>query len=408
MIAPDLAGPMPALCFPTDWGCIGSAVAQSAFEGIVKALGAGVVTMVKFMSSFWFAIPSPVVATGDGGSWALSPAIAQINAWTAPMTAAIAIISFSIAIGRIAFSGNGGEVRGIVRQMAAVGAGTLVVVATAQLLIRAGDAFSPWIIEQASAGGDPSSGLEKLISAGLQNGEPTASLGLWFLVFILCGLGSIVQCVFMLIRGAALYVLMAFVAPTAASAASEEGWLRFKRLGLLIIGFALYKPVAAIIYAVGILEMTRNTSDGNDVQNAMYGLTIVVMAALALPAFIKFLMPAAAIGSSSAFSGAAAVGVVAAGAAVVATGGWGAAGAAAGSGSAGGAGAAGAVGASGAAGSAGPAGGADTAPPPPPPPPAPAPAGGSGGSRSWGAGLATVGAAGAGQMNAAAPQDETA
>jgi len=322
----------------------------------------------------------------------------------------VALISFAIAIARIAFTGQGSDARHLVRQVAAVGAGSLVVVAGTQLLIAAGDAFSPWIIRQAAGGREPSEGLKTLISTGLANGAPGNSLGLWFIIFLLCGLGAIVQCIFMLVRGAALVVLMVFVPPTAAGTASEEGWARFKRLALLIVGFALYKPVAAIIYAVGIMQMTQNTNSGSemDVQNAIYGLTIMVMAALALPAFIKFIMPAAAMGSSSAFSGAVAAGVVAGGAAIVATGGFGAA--------AGGAGAAGTAGGAGAAGTAG-AQGAAAAVPPAAPGVGGAAAGGTtggadsgstGAGRSWAGGAASAGQSGAGHIAGADPEEGAA
>ncbi len=399
-------------CFPGDVGCYAKEAAQSAFESIVKAIGEGVVTMVKFLSTFWLSVPSPVVATGSGNSWSMSSVIGQMQAWIGPVTGSIALVSFAVAITRIAWTSNGGEARHLLRQVSAVGAGSLVVVAGTELLIRAGDAFSPWIIQRASGGRSPSEGLRMLISSGLASGQPATSLGLWFVIFLVCTIGAIVQCVFMIVRGAALMVLMVFVPPSAAATASEEGWARFKRLALLIIGFALYKPVAAIIYAVGIMEMTQNThaTSGNDIQNAMYGLTIMVMAAVALPAFIKFLMPAAAMGSSSAFSGAAAMGVVAAGAAIVATGGWGAA-------STGGA-----AGTTGAAGASGASGAAAAVPPAAPPPSGSGSSGGGGsgspggggaesgsaGGRSWAGGIGGVGQSGAGHVADAEPEEGAA
>lgn len=314
-------------CGPIDFTCLVKAGAASAFEAVVDAMGEAVITMISFLSTFWLSVPSPTLASGSGNSWTVASTVSTIQSWIGPATAAIAVISFSVAIARIAFTGQAGESRQLLRQVAAVGAGTLAVAAGTQLLIMGGDLFSPWIIDRAGAGG-PSDGLKQLLSAGFQSGNPTGQLGLWFIVFILAALGSLAQCFFMIVRSAALIVLMVFVAPTAAGAASEEGWTRFKRLAFLIIGFALYKPVAAIIYAVGIMQMSQRAGGTGDtnVKNALYGLTIMVMAALALPAFIKFLVPLAAMGSSNAFSGAAVAGVVAAGAAVVATGGFGAAG----------------------------------------------------------------------------------
>lgn len=414
--------PMP-LCGIIDMGCMVKQATQSAFAAVVNAIGEAVVTMVKFLSTFWLSVPSPTVANGGGNSWSVASNVAQLQGWLGPFTYTVAVISFAVAIARMVFFDRPGEARQLVRQVAAVGSGSLAVVAVTQLLISGGDAFCPWILQQASGGRSPSAGLDALVALGLGNGDPTSTIGLWFVVFLLGTLGAIMQCIFMIVRGAALVVLMVFVPPTAAAAASDEGWARFKRLGMLVLGFALYKPVAAIIYAVGIMEMTQNTTSatGNDVQNALYGLTIMVMAAVALPAFIKFLMPIAAYGSSTVFSGATAAGVAAGGAAIVATAGWGAGASAAG--------ASGAAGSSGAAGGGGPAGGAgaggaDAATPPPPtgggggaggadaatqPIPAgdsaPAGAGGGSGGRRLVGAMAGATQAGAGSVNGSEPEE---
>lgn len=346
-------GPVKQMCW-TPTSCVADA-ADSAVKSIVKAFGEACVNLLKFLSTFWMQVPSPTVASGGGNRWQTVSSLAQMQGWLGPFTAIIAVASFSIAVGRIGMTARGEDVHKVVRQVAAVGAGTLVVTAVTQLLIQAGDEFSPWIIGQASHGRNPSQGLEILIASGFGSGNPNQNIGLWLIVFLLAILGGIAQCIFMIIRGAALMVLMVFVAPVAAGAASDDGWARFKRLGMIILGFALYKPVAAIIYATGIMLMTSPSgtpqSGAGDIKGALYGLAIMILAALALPAFIKFLLPIASTGSSSIFSGAAAAGVLAAGATIVATGGAGAA--AGGAGAASGGGAAGVAGKSGGPGSTG-------------------------------------------------------
>lgn len=392
------AAPVKSLCITPS--CMAKEAAGAAYRELVRMFGEACIAILKFLSTFWMQVPSPTVAVSGSGGWSTVSTIGQMQAWLGPFTAIIAIGSYSIAIGRIGFSGRGEDARKVVRQIAAVGAGTLVITAGTQILITAGDQFSPWIIQQASSERDPSKGLETLIVTGFGSGQPTQNIGLWLVVFLLSVLGAIAQCFFMIARGAALMVLMVFVAPVTAGAASDEGWHRLKRFAMLIIGFALYKPVAAIIYATGISMMTKPESGGpvaggGDVKGALYGLAIMILAAVALPAFIKFLMPIAAMGSSNMFSGAAVAGVVAAGAAIVATGG---AGAAAGAGSAGaGSAGAGSAGASGA-GSAGAAGtpGAGSA--------GPAGAGGSPGSPGSGGGSGSPGGAGSPGAAGSAPE----
>jgi len=309
------------MCYPWQIGCMVKGAANSAVQSFVNALADGLIKQTEFVSSFWMKLPSPTVAHGGGSSWTEVASLAQLHGDLAVYTGFFAFLSFVIALGRIAMTQQAQGAHNIVRQVAAVGAGTLAITAVTQLLIMAGDAFSTWELGRAS-GGDPSTGLKQLIEFGI--GHPNNALGMWLVLFLIELIASLAQCVYMLVRGAALIVLLTIVPPTAAGSASEEGWVRFKRLCMLILGFVLYKPVAAIIYSAGIRLMSQygdgpSSKDGN-VQNAMYGLTVMIMAGIALPAFIKFISPAAAAGSSNAFSGGAALGAIAAGAAVVAMG----------------------------------------------------------------------------------------
>lgn len=304
---------------PTSWlGCGVDAVAGSAFNAMVNAIGTAVISMLRFTSSFWMSVPSPTLA---GGNNQPTQVIVTMQGAMAPVTVFIALISFTIAIGRLAWGFHAGtEIRALGRQFIAVAAGSVIVVVVTQTLIAAGDAYSTYIISQ-GAGTKPSEAVNKLAMASVfQGGTPGSLQGLWLFFFIITLLGSIVQCIFMFVRSASLIVLMAFVPPIAAGSATEEGWGRYKRLVMLVIGFALYKPVAATIYATGLLLLSsagNGNTETESIKNALYGMTIIALAGLALPAFIKFVMPAAAIGSSNAFSGAAAVGAVAAGAAIV-------------------------------------------------------------------------------------------
>lgn len=392
---------MPAICLPTDLTCLAKDAAGGAFEAMVDMLGSGVVLMTKYLSTFWLNMPSPEIAEGSGMAWTLNSKIAQMQLWLSPLTAMIALISFAFALGRMAWHGDFREGQGVMRQVSVVAAGSLLPAATIQIALLAGDVWSTWVVEKAS-NGSASEGMKLLITAGLNGGNSGGQAGLWFFLFLFMGLGALVQCLFMAIRGPVLWLLQIYMPATAAGTASEEGWHRYKRYWLIMIAAALYKPVAASVYAGGLLLMTH-TSDGgssNDVGAAVNGLTIMLLAAAALPALLKFLVPMAAMGSSSAFSGGAAVGAIAGGAAIIATVGATAAGAGAPA-------AAGAMGAGASRGGSpsGP-GGAPTAPPD----------GGSGGGGGGGGGAQAVrGAAGLAQGAAQRastaepePEEETA
>lgn len=293
-------------------------LAGSAVQQFVQALADGCKEALGYVSSFWMKVPSPDIASGGGQSWHGSSTLTSLQGDLAPITLAVAVMTFAVALLRIAFSPEraGEGLKPILRQMLAVVTASLPAMAVTQLLIGFGDEFSPWIIKQAS-GQSASEGFKNVLIAGMfgTNGVPSNGLGLWLVIFLLGIIGAVVQCLFMVLRGGALIVLLVLLPPAAAASGTEEGWARYKKMLMVIVGFALYKPVAAVIYATGMKLMSQN--DGDQVQNALYGLTVITMAAVALPALIKFLMPAAAVGSSSAFSGAGAVGALAAGAAVV-------------------------------------------------------------------------------------------
>ncbi|WP_460797463.1 hypothetical protein [Nocardioides pacificus] len=305
-----------------------SSVAGDAFETFVQRLADGTQTGLQHVLTVWMKAPSPELATGSGQSWKSSPVIESLHADLMPVTAAFAIISFALALLRIGMSPErvGEGLRGIGRQLLAVVLATLPALAMTMLLLEAGDEFSPWLVERA-AGGGTSDGFATLMKVAIAS----SNAGIFLIVFLIALLGSVAQLAFMYVRGAALIVLFVLLPIVAAGSATEEGWLRLKKLLMLILGFVLYKPVAAIIYATGLRLVGESGSD-DEIQNAIFGMAVICMAALALPAFIKFVMPAAGAGSSSAFSGAGAIGAVAAGAAVVGLAGGGAGAAASASG----------------------------------------------------------------------------
>ena len=69
---------------------------------------------------------------------------------------------------------------------------------------------------------------------------------------LLALIASLFQIAFMFVRSALLIVLMAMLPTIAAGTATESGMLRFKRVCAWIFACVIYKPVAAIIYAIGL------------------------------------------------------------------------------------------------------------------------------------------------------------
>lgn len=384
-------------------GNLVSDTANGVVGDFVKSLAEGTISVLKVVNSFWIYLPSPDVA---------SSAITTIQNNLSWYVYAFAVLGLFLAIGRMLLSGDfkGGApgVKMIVNLIMVTGFYTTAVA----VLLKAGDLFAPWIINKAT-GKDLS--MEGLLSVTM---FMTPGVGPGLLLVILAFLGAIANVLFMLVRGVMITLLVAFLPILAAGSASETGQQAWNKANGYLIAFLLFKPVAAVILALGLLQITNPTpvtdldSAGQSLYQVSLGIMTLFMVALALPALVKFVVPVAANGSSMAFSGGtvAAAGV-AAGAAVVTLGagaatGGAAAGASAMTGATGAAGASAAAGAAstgtgtGAAASASSAGKSGTAAvgtapaAAPPTGGAPTPAGGAGTGTSTSSGPVAAGGAG--------------
>lgn len=332
-----------AVGHPPEW-CpivcgIAKGAAKSGFQEVVGALADGAQYMLKFMATFWMKVPDPQVS---GGKTAQQLAALTNDQYYVVMF--FGIIGFLAGLTRLVWDNRHAQsTKELVRGFVVMTVATGLTLPVTQALLDAGNAYSPWILQQATGASSGDDAFSLIIEATLasQSTPGGGATGAWFILAILLILGALVQVVFMIVRGAVIYCLMVFLPYSTCTAYSEEGWGRFKRLAMLLFAFTVYKPVAATIYATGFKVLHTPTDSDKTLQSLMtgvYGLTILVLAALALPALIKFLMPMAAMGSSSAFSGGAALAAIGTGAAMIATGG-GSAAAAGGSGAAAGGGA---------------------------------------------------------------------
>lgn len=308
------------------------------------------------------------------------------------LTAQLQVISIFLTILGIMFAAiwtmihyRGDKAIKLTQTMAKVVVVTTLGAAAVQVIIAGGDAFSTWILDSAGITTDARQ-IPLTIAA--------ANPGIAILGGIFGIIATIIQWGIMLVRSALLPLLIG-VWPVAAAASMIGGADQaFSKITNWIIAFALYKPVAAIIYAYA--WKTKSGDEG--LGGVINGLVLIALAVVALPAMMRLIAPGtSALGGASGggmalAGGAALVGAgVAAGAAVLSGGGTAAAGAAGGAAKmAGGAGAAGSVGTAGGssitaggAGAAGAGGGADPT------------GGGSGGGGTGGSGSGPGGGAGA-------------
>ncbi|RWZ79857.1 hypothetical protein [Glutamicibacter sp. HZAU] len=273
----------------------------------------GAVAFMSQISTFWMDSPSPdvnnaaVISLREDMSW---------------YVAGFAVLGFFLGLIKLVMSQD--------VKNSLIGLATpivnLILAATAYavgigVLLTASDEFSKWIVQRSTGGEVDLTQMLPAVSALI------ASPGTAFLLYILLLLGSIINLLFMYFRDVMFLILSAFIVVLAAASGSEQGRQAWRKANGWLVALLLFKPVAAGIYSLGLRILApTGTPEGQEpsVPEAMHAtliaLLILLLAALALPALIKFIVPAAGVGAG-AFSGGAALGAgvtLAAGAAVLA------------------------------------------------------------------------------------------
>lgn len=243
---------------------------------------------------------------------------------TLPITIFLLVVGLIVAGARVMYSHRGEPFQEVMQSLGRAVAVITLGTAAIQIFVWGGDSYAQWILKVSGT----------TATAGIADASFAASSPGLALIFGLIGILAVAfQWVIMFVRQALMILLNAFWQLAAASALLRRGQQAFEKVTAWIIAFILYMPVAASIYAFA--WRLKNGQDG--VGGVIYGLMLIALAVIALPAIMRLLMPAtAALGN--AVGGAIAMGVAAAalqagvavGAAVATGGGSAAAGAGAG------------------------------------------------------------------------------
>lgn len=222
--------------------------------------------------------------TGVGGAVAM----VQANLWWYMQAAAV--LSIMIGMGRMMWQMRAEEgkntIKSIIRLIVVAGAGPTIV----SILLAAGDSLSTAVID-AAADVDFGTSLSKslLISASLPGGAiMTLVIGLLIL------LGQIIQIVIMIARSGLLVLMMSVLPLASANTNTSWGQQWYQRAVGWLAAFILYKPVASIIYAI-CFKMIGGKAFGTEeggISGVLVGFAFMVMAILAMPALMKFAVPA--------------------------------------------------------------------------------------------------------------------
>lgn len=281
-------------------------IASSALEDLANSLSSAFAKALTELSTFWVDIPTVNLSTAAG-------ARAFVQSSTFWMTTALVILSIIVAgIKTIAERRNEPAMELVKSLLTMVIIGG-VSVSAVQLLVDISDEFSSWIVTRATVNSDlvllvnPLAGSQGAAGAAADAVVVTspAVSSIPIAVIIVGGivgvLASLVQMGLMILRGAMLILLTGILPLAAAMTNTSWGkeWLT-KAVGWLA-AFLLYKPAAAIIYSTAIIlldsESAFSALDG--IMRYAMALMTIGMGVFALPALIKFIMPAtAALGAS--------------------------------------------------------------------------------------------------------------
>ena len=267
MLCPVLIAPT-CLVVGKAVGAGAGTAATDALNGIASAVESGISWMVTQSVTWWVQVPSPDLA-GE-------PAVGQLQRWILPIAVAVAVSGMLIAGGRMALTRKANPLLDVSTGLVVIAATSAVGVLLPSLLVRAGDAWSTWVL-QASTGGQFASRLTSMLT--LSDASPAVIVVLGIVAIII----TAIQAVLMLFRQGAL-VILAGLLPLAAAGMMAPGtrtW--FRRVTGWMLALIFYKPAAAAVYATAF-SMIGAGKNGSTI---LVGFAMVFLSLLALPVLIR-------------------------------------------------------------------------------------------------------------------------
>ena len=234
------------------------------------------------------------VKTNVGGDESVASFIQEHQRW---LTIVIAIVSLVFAAMQMAWRQRMEplqEAQGGLLRLIVVGAAFPTIT---QLMLEIGDLYSPWIIEQAGSK-DDGKFLTKILDMSLFQ---TGQLGMIMLIVggLIALLSNITQVFLMFVRSGLLTLLTGFSPLAAAASTTAWGKQWFNKYVAWTMAFVAFKPTASTIYAASLKLLSGDSySFTDDIGKFLMGIIFLILAIVALPALVMFLVPVTAnIGS---------------------------------------------------------------------------------------------------------------
>ena len=249
-------------------GAVAGTAASGALNGIASAVESGISWMVTQTVTWWVQVPSPDLA-GE-------PAVGQLQRWMLPIAVAVAVFGLIAAGGRMALTRKANPLIDVGSGLVIIAATSAVGVILPSLLLRAGDAWSSWVL-QTSTGGQFASRLTNVLT--LTGASPAVIVVLGIVAIII----SAVQAVLMLFRQGALVVLAGVLPLAAAGMMTPATRTWFRRVTGWMLALIFYKPAAAAVYATAFTMIGA----GRDTRTVLVGFAMVFLSLFALPVLMR-------------------------------------------------------------------------------------------------------------------------
>lgn len=271
-------------------GQAASDAAGSVLDDIVALFGESFSDILRFVMTWWTALPSPQLTDNQGG---LGPTLSGIREYTSGLQVLLLTCGIMFAAARLALAKRGGVAGEAQESVLMLGRAVFASMAFAAVITagtRAGDAFAEWVIFDSSRG-DAHNIVAQLAQFDLETNNSGLGTGVLFVLFLFGIISMLIQLVMLVLRQALLILVVAVIPIAAAASGTGPGSQAYKRLLSWSLAFVLWKPVGALIYAMAFTVAGR---DQKDPQLVLLGLILLVMTVIVLPALIRLVAPAVA------------------------------------------------------------------------------------------------------------------
>lgn len=262
------------MCGTLDIGCKAGQFVEDQFRQMVSDTADWAADMITNSMTWWVKAP-----TIDPDSQAVADSQSYLT-WLIALILMCSILAQSV---RIIIQRKLQPLLDI-----AQGVGRYVMVSTMGLTllgaaVAGGDAFAQWALDTATQE------LEEKLEPVLQLSQQDNPISVLFIALAL-GTLSLIQWLLGFIRQAGIVVLAVFLPLAAAGTLSQAGKDWLSKLLPLLIALVVYKPMAAMIYVIGmeLFSSTGAEEGSNKWQTAMVGIMVLGMAIIAMPAMMKF------------------------------------------------------------------------------------------------------------------------